>query len=498
MTEQNIIQIILPLIAFVNLILILIFFSKALKIFQKSFKDVGKKYFFILLVILLMALYIRSFATPHHHIFLIDESFYIEAAKNISTYFKSFLSTDYYPKQVGWPVLLSIPFFFFGANNYIAIYTSTIFSSLSIVLMFLLVYLLSKNKKLAVYSAFILSIFPLSIFYSGTAETISASVFFILATLVSFSMFVKNQKTHLLILATLTFLFSIQIRLENIFLLAPISAFIYLQNIRVPKKKILLAVLISLPFLISSYFQYSNLIKYYDNIYYQDREFFGIEGIIGKFADWDISLLIISFILLLLIGSVYTLLSNKKLFIFSFSWFFVYFLFYMIYLFSDDFHLLPGLVALIPITAYGIMYISKFVSKNKVLMLDIGIPVILILIFFQSYDVGNPEYVLETKIINDLKNIPENCTIITEIPNIITSTTELRAIDTIYFLNYADENILGLKNQCVLYFEDIYCYKDNPLKNSKSRCNAMHNRFNLTSFKSYREGKQVFLIHRIS
>ncbi len=490
------------MLALINLFLILIFLFISFPAISNKFKKIGKKYWLIILIVLLLGLMIRLFLAPHHHRFFIDEAFYMGAAKNLLFYLKSTISTGIYPKQIGWPLLLTIPFFMFGVNNYIAIYTSIFFGSISIILMYFLVYLLSKNKRLALISSFLLAILPLHVIYSGTAETIVVSVFFLLVTLISFIIMIKNQKKKLIFLALFLFLFTIQIRLENILILIPMLVYIFLNKIKLNLKNWIFPIIISSPLFISYLIQIYQLTNFYDGAYYQDLIFFGFREILSKLTSIDLYfnfLFTLSF-LFLIIGFIG--LHKSKILIFYISWFLAYFGHYLFYLFSDDFHVIPGLVALLPIMAYGIIHISTLSSKifpKKKLLLDTTIMIVILLSFFASFDKDIvPEYLIETKTLEKLKqDIPDDCVVVAEIPIIVTSVTELRAIDTIYFLDHTDENLLAYKDTCLIYFEDIYC-KKNIILESDKRCETMHSNFKLSKYKEYNEMGITLSLYNIS
>ena len=105
MIEQYISQRIVPLLAYINLSLILILLFFPFRVIFKKLKRINKKYFLIVSIILIIGIVIRLYLAPHHHRFFIDESFYMGAAKNILYYFKSVTSDGIYAKQIGWPLV---------------------------------------------------------------------------------------------------------------------------------------------------------------------------------------------------------------------------------------------------------------------------------------------------------------------------------------------------------------------------------------------------------
>src|SRR3989338_8855761 len=279
MIEHFISQKLLPLFGFLNIALIMLFLGLSSNTIFKEIKEIRKNTIIWLFVILLVALSVRLFLVPQSHIFLIDESFYMSSAKNIILHSKSFMATGDYPKPIGWPVLLSIAFFFFGISNYTAIYTSTFFGAASVILIFLMTYFLFKNEKMALYSSLFLAILPIHIIYSASAETAIISSFFILATLASFLLCIKHREKSLAFLALFIFLFTIQIRLENILLVILLGFLFYANSTKLKLKEGIIYLSYASPFLLLSIFQYIQLRNFYNNVYYRNLVFFSLKSI---------------------------------------------------------------------------------------------------------------------------------------------------------------------------------------------------------------------------
>jgi len=495
---------IMPLIAYLNLLLIMIFAILSSNIIYKKLTKIKKRYLIALIIVFLAGLYIRLHYSPLHHGFFIDESFYMESAKNILAHQRSFLSTGDYEKQIGWPVLLTIPFFIFGVNNYVAIYTSVFIGSLSVFLIFVLVFLIFRNEKSALFSSVLLAVLPLHIFYSGTAETAAASIFFILLTYISFFFMLEKFDIKFAYLTLFLLLFAIQVRLENFLMFIPMTIYILIKKVDLRWKKSVVPAMISIPFFASVIFQYFQIKGFYVKAYATELAFFGFENISDKFYLFikSIDLFYLFFIFIAVIGAYYSFKKEKLLSYFFASWFLVFSLYYLLYLFADDFHFLPALVALIPIAAFGIdsliAYFSEYfkIKQNNLLLFSI---IFILALFFISYDgVSMPYFELETRVMGKLsEDIPPDCIIVAELPNIITSTTELEAIGTAKFLNDASDDLFSYKNRCLLYFEDMYC-KENFLPNSMLRCGRMRSKFKLTDFIWHKNGELGFYFYKIS
>ncbi len=176
-------------------------------------------------LLLIIGLYLRVFYTPHYHFMFIDEHMYMDAANKI-LHFKSFFP---YWKSIGWPFLISIAYFFFGINNYTAIYLSSIFGFLTIIVLFALSYALTRNKQHAFYSVLLLTFFPLHILWSGSAETNITSIFFTTLSVLLMLLFYRKRTMFNLLLVLSSIAFTSQIRPENytLFVLFIIGCFLF-------------------------------------------------------------------------------------------------------------------------------------------------------------------------------------------------------------------------------------------------------------------------------
>ena len=406
------------------------------------------------------------------------------AAKNIVEYGKSFLSTGQYSKQIGWPILLSVPFLLFGVNNYLAIYTSMFFGILSVPLMFILVYNLTKNKKIAIISSFLLAIYPMHIKYSGSAEIIIPSIFFILLTLMSFITYYQKNKKTLLILSILLLTFTIQIRLENILIIFPIAYILWQKK---PKLKELSLFTITIPFILAYIFQFFRLTNFYIGIYKNKITLFGLNSTIPKF--YFINILDILLIILVLVSIPLVYKENKRLFYISNLIFIPFLVFYLFYRYANDFHLLTGIIALFPMISY-------FIIKNKKIMIA-SIFIILILLI-PSFPKADDKYLLETEIMSKFEeDVPKNCSIIMEIPLIGSTLSDLKIINTVTFVNKEDYSLRTYKNKCLLFYEDIYC-DSKLLPNSKKRCSIIKSKYNLTPYKEYKLRNTSYYLYNLT
>jgi hypothetical protein len=155
--------------------------------------------------------------------------------------------------------------------------------------------------------------------------------------------------------------------------------------------------------------------------------------------------------------------------------------------------------------AYPIYFVWNYIhphskkSIKKGLLFDIVVIVTFLFLFVASFDKDPiPEYLLETQVLEKLKkDIPLDCIVVMEVPVILTSITDLRAVDTIYFLDNIDSDLTAYKNICLLFYEDVYCKKD-MLPKSRKRCEIMHERFKLSKYKEYSSVNITFSLYNVS
>lgn len=327
--------------AFINFILILAFLFANFKEIKFNFKNINKKTWFFLFLIILFGFVLRisfpyciDFNGNSTYVLQGDELTYMNQAKNILNKGASRLYTSdnkpYTYVQIGYPFLIAISYKIFGLKKLGPANVSLFFSVLSILLIFLVSYLIFKSKRISLFSSFIFSFLPLNIFYSTSMLSESSSVFFILLALLSFLVYIKNKKTKTLALSILAFAFSLCIRKENLVLIIPILILLLINKIKIKSKKFIfpffLLVLIipniltiySIPWLYSLLgfegiqFDISNIIY---NIKYAFLLIAGLHPIIFSFF---------------LCFGIYSLRKNKNMF-FLLTWLLIFLIIYILY-----------------------------------------------------------------------------------------------------------------------------------------------------------------------
>ncbi|MCX6759183.1 MAG: glycosyltransferase family 39 protein [Candidatus Nealsonbacteria bacterium] len=538
----------IPFLILVNfiLLLILIFLNREeLKLF---FKKIKRKTWIILFLIFFLALALRLFLIPHFLRTFYDEAWHIGAAERLVE--SNFLDQGNYAKGVGWPFILAIFFKLFGVSNWTALYTSSVFGALTIFNIFLIGFSFFKKEKIALWSAFLFSIIPLHVIWSGSSIANISSIFFATFALFISSLYFRNKTLPLFCLSLISLAFAAQFRQENyIYFLIFFIGLLIFKNFSFRKIKftkldcfrkknliiyILLFLLIGI-FVLPSFIQVLDF-QLFTN--WAQRESGGklltqnwsVPNLIYNFSTWGKDIftnkyhpLVFSFLFILGIIYLFKRERQKLLFllIWFFSLFFIYFCSWPTLGWESRF-----LLSFYPITSIfagvGIYIICKKLSgkfnSNNLTIFFVSILLFLFSFFIGKgiiYNLAEIEAILETKIPEMAQNeIPSNCVIVTNVPEMISATTDLRAIQLSSFLNSQflenryniifpsqeelsleikeDKNVFlshqGYKTDCVLFFEDFYCEKGSPVfPEFVEDCKKIKNKYNAVPYLTYSE-----------
>jgi 4-amino-4-deoxy-L-arabinose transferase-like glycosyltransferase len=488
-----------------------------------SYLNFDKKIWVILFGIFIIALLMRLFIPPPQHIMYTDEALYMQAAKKI-------LQTGYqgdYRKPIGWPFIISIAFNF-GISNWIAIYSSIILGALTVFNMFFLSFAITKNKGISLASSLIFSLFSSPIRWSATAETNVASMFFIILSLFLCFLYYENKKKQLLWLALAGLGFACQFRPENYIILALFLFGCFLFN-----KEDIFSLKFALPLILIIILILPNLIQVLDfylstNWIESDSQGalkgsnFGIANLLDNSLNFGGYIFKdrfqpILFSLFFVLGAGFMFLKQRKEFLFLSAWFI---LLWFVYFFSW-FQTLGGgtilwaktrfFMSFYPITVifmgYGILLVREIFPK-KIMQLDIRKFVVLFLVVtlsiqFIPYSIEARQmfadniHLLETKIPELAeKDIPKECIVVANNPEILLSTTNLNVIDINYFLHSTgNQDEIFNQSNCVLFFEDMTCQSRNV---TIENCKLAKEMFITQKFISYKEGEKEYIFYKLS
>jgi len=453
----------IPVFILINFILFIILIYLNREYIKKIFFKIDRKTWIFLILIFIFALLIRIFVPTHAHIMYLDEPWYMYAGKSM---LETGSQLDY-DKSIGWPFILSIFFSIFGVNNYVALYASTLFGSLTVFSMFFLTFLITKRQDLSLISAFIFSLFPIHIIWSASAETNVTSVFFITLNLFFCFLYYQNQKNSLLWLSLISLSFISQLRPENyIFpLLFIFGCILYIKDFF---KKIDFKFV--LPFIILVILSLPNMIGVFDHlssINWNESDSSGkitgdnwsFSNLINHSIDYGVPLFSyqnqsVIILILLVIGFYYFLFQQEKDSLFLFIWFILLWIIYFaswpvggyerLYL---SFYPIFSLFA-----SYGVLWLINIYQRISQKYINLIYFFIVFVVFISSFSYmfndkslySDESHILETKIIEFAeKDIPSNCLIVSLYETVLESTTNLN-VTTID--NFIKKNNIKISN----------------------------------------------------
>jgi len=449
------------------------------------FKEINKKTYLALLLIILLGFIVRMWFIPHIHHVYFDEFEHINIAENMMYHGKFFVTlkgTDEicegYSRLQLWPpgyhTLLGLIFSIFGNSESVAYNLSVVIGSLSMLVIFLIVYLLFNNQSIALYSTFLFNLIPIHLKYSGASELGIASLFFMLLTILTSLIYLKFKNIKSLLLLTSIIAFTAYIRPENSILLLLILFFVIIMDIKNFNRTKLYfhtILFISLLFLL--------LIPYFLHIIYLGMFVLPPPGwdenlisrlvnlkkhLFGNLAFWFSNYHPLSFTVTAIYGILCLVKKNKKVVLFFSIWFVAFLLLYSSYhignfLVSDtDRYTLNLYISLIIFSGVGIYEFINLVNFKRIvlclviayLLIDVVSPLRLGLNRTLSRDVYKEyQFILSNK-----ERIAGDIYVISYIPAAIISTIHKKAISPHIFVE-----IKQIPKEVIL-FKDYWWYQN--------------------------------------
>lgn len=220
-----------PYLYLLLFLLVIYLFVLNYALIKKYFSAIPRKYWIFLLVFFLLGTSLRMHFSPMADILNADSWEYRIFAKSMMDDYGR-ISCDcmkFNDMHVhGYSFIQAILYFLFGLNAEVLYSMNLFFGAASILAIFSLVYVLTKNKTLALLSSFILSILPWHVFYSGTGVPEISSSFFVTLSLAVFFISLEVKKTQLYFFSYALLLFSILLKKENIVLVLAMAAYLVL------------------------------------------------------------------------------------------------------------------------------------------------------------------------------------------------------------------------------------------------------------------------------
>ncbi|MBW1973522.1 MAG: glycosyltransferase family 39 protein, partial [Deltaproteobacteria bacterium] len=224
----------LEVIFFLFIILLIICFPSIIRIFKK----VSKKSLILLASLILLGTSVTSFIAPRTNRIYYDEHIYMNIGQNIAFIHKAGMCNEgenlygvyrcyrleYNKQPNGWPYILSIVYRLFGVKDLWGHIVNNLFMGISIIVVFLLGFILFETEEAALFAALSYIIIPQNhLWFSTVAVEPSASLFCGLSILFPL-IYYKTNKTKMLLLSFATWAFAIQFRTESPLILFTVIA----------------------------------------------------------------------------------------------------------------------------------------------------------------------------------------------------------------------------------------------------------------------------------
>ncbi|MFH1234307.1 MAG: glycosyltransferase family 39 protein, partial [Candidatus Diapherotrites archaeon] len=205
----------------------------------RPFSKIKKKSWLLLFLVLLAGFSARMLVVPHAHQIYYDGFAHINLAQNISNsnvFCVCQKGTDtacescnarWWP--AGYQTILGIVFSVFGGSEGTAFNTNAVIGSLSIVLVFLLAFMVFKSEKAALWASLLFAFIPAHLNLSGSVGMEITSLFFVLLSLVLLEICIRSKKFSVFVLFLAVFSYAVQTRPENFVLVFFIPVFVWLR-----------------------------------------------------------------------------------------------------------------------------------------------------------------------------------------------------------------------------------------------------------------------------
>ncbi|MDI6826241.1 MAG: glycosyltransferase family 39 protein [Candidatus Aenigmarchaeota archaeon] len=523
-----------PIFLTVNFALIIISLSLSLKDIKKVLKTVKKSTWIILFLILLMGFILRMYFTPHTHRVYFDEDIYLDIGKEILTERKACLCNYGDHKGCyecilmkwpnGHPFTFAIAFLFFGISEVVAHNLSVLLGTLSILLLFLVGYLISKKVEIGLYSALLFAFVPMIVVWSGTVAAEPFFIFYTLLAVFSFLLMIETDKWNTNLLAASSVAFASQFKAESGAVIALIALIMFLfdEKFKMRTK--------STRFLISYLILFVLITPYVIHVYHSSKtdpwgssgKKFGFDYVIKNAAEnalfwikgYDTIEHPFVFTVFAIIGLIYVAIKERKISIFLGLWFLIFFTIYAFFYAgsvrygTDVRYSLSGYPPFVLLGGFGLYFIHKLLMKKirkEMLIFALLIFVVMLTFYFYLPSVSTPaEKIVEAnqariyhdRFVEYASKLDKNCYIMSHVPSMYL----ILDIGSLQTWNGQNENImkeLFEKTDCVIFDDGFWCNIE-PYKSSV--CKYMFDKYNMTELTSVAvdEGRHSYTLYKVS
>jgi hypothetical protein len=266
-------QIISPLFLEITFLLVIVAIGINLKTFKRLFEDIPRRIWCFLAAIFVVGMLITMFIVPREHRIYYDEDIYQNIGQNIaylkdsgahrgegygegiSNLWKRVVGRagmcnegkieygeyscdrlEYNKEPNGWAYILSVVFRLCGVHELAGFLTTNLIYGLSILTVFFIGYLLTKNSVVGIYAALVCALMPEFMIWSNTTAVEPSAAFFPGLAVLGALIFIKSRDTKSLFLAVVISAFGVQFRPEGVMVLLVIGLMIFLWAIDEWKK----------------------------------------------------------------------------------------------------------------------------------------------------------------------------------------------------------------------------------------------------------------------
>lgn len=515
------------LVLIINLLLIVISICLGYRDIISGFKKIKKSTWIILIIILLFGFYLRMFVAPQSHHIFFDEDIYLNIAQNIVNEGKACLcnygNTENCfncisnKQPYGLSAFYAIFFFLFGVSETVAVNVSIIIATFSILLVFLVSYLLFRKEKISVYSALVFTLIPIHIRWSVTQALGPLLVFFSLLTILLFLIYLEKRKVFILFAFFCTFAYTCQIRPESMLMAVVAASFFIFMDNKIFKTvrdwKFLIALALFLILILPT-------VEHTDNMKYDNwgasGNMFSKDIIKRNLADnskffVENTRFPLIFTIFSIIGIIFGLYKYPKKIIPFIIWFLLFFaIFIPFYAGSFNYgkdvrfslNLYPSVAIFCGLGFYllNLILLKKFKQKKQFAELSIHILImLLILLSFIPFiglvsnygEKGWDAKATHDFAVSEAQNI-KNCIVISKVPSMFL----VEGVPSIQLFLVSDKMMkLHKEYDCVMFYEGYWCI--NFPEDDEGVCSNFKNDHNLKIYKSSQTRDKTYTFYRV-
>jgi len=460
---------------------------------------IKKEYLAILIVLSISFLIFEIlFVKPTERIFF-DEHLYQDEAMNILKQFNAQMCLygtnetckifTYYHQGIAWAYIIALGYLISGINvMHTAWNLNLIFSTISILLLFFVCFMLTRKESVSLISSFFYASTPLILIWTRTGGAETSLVFFSLLSILSLLIWIETKNKKILVLLISSIIFAAQTKIEGVFIL-PILAVFYFLLSKIDVEEIVKIsipiILLLAPAFVYLFVQYQqdtfgatenkkfSLDYFFQNIKTNSLFWFNYYQKGTPIQTQNVSNMLLPIFAILSILSVFAKELRKKVFA-VFLWFITPFLIYASFyagsvLYGVDNRFMLSCVAPIAILAsIGISNVYELVSK-KIKLLAIFIVAILLLAYiylFQQilpYVTVDPMQILEAQdarvyvfdfVLKHYSQIPKDCYFVSFVPGLFrTLGRNALYTENLFYLYNSGE----LKGKCLVFDYGYWC-----------------------------------------